>query len=195
MQPACKQQGCRCDMPSTLKAIFRLGFRSSRLQAGSTLIELMIAAAIFGIVFGVILNCYYQSGLMAEWSGYSLAAESLGMEQIEQARQASWDAISGSGGHNNLTKLNLLGGNLSTNNSTGTITLTGYMTNILDIPYATTNFVIATNFVTCQILNLYGDINQAQICMLRVDTVWPFSYTYNDRSTKQATYFTNTIVT
>jgi prepilin-type N-terminal cleavage/methylation domain-containing protein len=176
-------------MLSTRKAIFRLRFRSSRLRAGYTLIELVIATGIIAVVYGLILNCYIQSGLMAQWSGYSLAAQSLGISQIEQARQASWDAIGGSGGHNNLTNF-VKFGFLGISNNTANQTWTGYTTNILDIPYATTNYVIATNYVSSQILNLNNDANQAQICLFRVDTVWPFNY----RSTN-ATYFTNTIMT
>ncbi len=191
MQPACKHPGCRCDMPSTLKAILRLRFRSRSLQAGYSLIELVLAVAVFGLVCGLMLNCYIQAGVNAEWSGYSLAAESLGMDQVEQARQAKWDSISGSGSCNYLLALNLLGKNLSTNLGAGTITLTGYTTNILDIPYATsTNYVIATNYVSTQIFNLNNNPNNAQICMLQVQTVWPFNY----RSTN-VTYFTNTIAT
>ena len=182
-----KHLGCRRDQQPTVKTILCLRVRSGRRQAGYTFIEMVIATAIIAIVYGGIIQCYIQSGKNAQWSGYSLAAQSLAMEQIEQARAATWDIYGGSAATNQLINLvNLSGRNYNSTNQT----FTGYSTNLLDVPYATTNYVVATNFVTTQIINLYGDASlQIQICLIRVDTVWPFNYRGN------TLYFTNTIIT
>ena len=147
-----------------------------------------MSAAIIALVFGAIINCYIQSGMKAEWSGYSLAAQSLATEQIEQARAAIWDLAGGTNatGYNEVTQLNLF----SRSYDPGTQTWSGYTTNILDVPYANTNFVMATNYVSIQVINIDNStIPPIQVQMVRVDTVWPFFY----RSTNL--YFTNTAAT
>ena len=73
MGPTGKHLGCRRDQRPTLKAIPCLRFRSSRLQAGYSLIEVVMATAVIGMVYGMIIQGYMQAGLRAQWSGYSLA--------------------------------------------------------------------------------------------------------------------------
>lgn len=183
-----KRLSCRRGQPPTLKAISFLRFRSSRLQAGYSLIEVVIAAAIIVLVYGTIINCYIQSGLRAQWTGYSLAAQSLALQQIEQARSAMWDPSLGSGAINQITQLNL---SMRTFTSTSTSqTWSGYTTGILDVPYATTNFITVTNYVQIQLINLNNDINPPiPVHIVRVDTVWPFYYR------RGTNYFTNTSAT
>lgn len=186
VQPRGKQLRCRRDQQLVRKAIISVRFRSSRSLAGYSLIEVVMAAGIIALVYGMILNCYIQSGLRAQWAGYSLAAESLAVQQIEQARTAKWDPNAGSASVNNITNLLLLSRSYNTN----TLTLTGYSTNLLDVPYASTNFTIATNFVTVRLVNLNdGTTNPPQAYMIRVDTVWPFTYQ------RKVSLFTNTIAT
>ena len=56
-----------------------------------TLIEVMIAFLIFGMVSGGILYGYVQANRVAEWSSMSLGAQSYASQGIEQARAAKWD--------------------------------------------------------------------------------------------------------
>ena len=148
-----------------------------------TLGEVLIATAIVALVFGGIIVSYIQSGMRVQWSGYTLAAQSLANEVLEQARSASWDPTQ-TPPVNNLTNMNLL----SPSYNAATLTYSGYSTAILDVPYASTNYILATNYVTLQRINVNGSAN-VQLQFLRVDTVWPFSL----RQTNL--YFTNTVCT
>ena len=188
LRPTGKHLGCRRDQQPTLKAILFSRFRSRRLQAGNSLIEVVMSAVVIALVFGTIINCYIHSGMMAEWSGYSLAAQSLANQQIEQARAAIWDLAGGTNGsgYNEVTQLNLF----SRSYDPATQTWSGYTTNILDIPYGNTNYVMATNYVSIQVINLNNStIPPVQVQMVRVDTVWPFFLLTNNL------YFTNTAAT
>lgn len=148
---------------------------------GFTLPEVIISLAIVVLLFSSVLTAYIQSSRQAEWSGYALAAQSLATQTVEQACSAVWDY---SINKNELTNLVLLGATYDA----ATKTRTGYMTNVLDLPQSGTNVVMATNFVTVKMLPLSGFTN-AQLQMVRVDTVWPFP-TFHGRR-----FFTNTTVT
>ena len=126
-----------------------LGKRGAR---GFTLIEVVIAAAIVGVVFGGVINCYIQSGVRIEWTGYSLAAQSLAAEVVEQTRSASWDPAQ-SIPLNNLTNMNLIAASYNTS----TRTYTGYSVGILDVPYSGTNSIWATNFISVQMIYVNND--------------------------------------
>jgi prepilin-type N-terminal cleavage/methylation domain-containing protein len=71
------------------------GFKPKYTKAGAlrgfTLVEVVIALGIVTLLFSGILTAYIQSGRQAEWAGYSLAAQAIGVQQIEQARSAVWD--------------------------------------------------------------------------------------------------------
>src|SRR5205085_5290521 len=56
-----------------------------------TLTEVLVAIAIIGLVFTSILTSYVSATDRSEWSGYSLAAQSLAVQGMEQARCAKWD--------------------------------------------------------------------------------------------------------
>ncbi len=150
---------------------------------GFTLVEVMVSLAIVTLLFGGILSAYIQASRKAEWAGYSLAAQAIGIHQIEQARSAVWDY---SINKNELTNLDLL----SWHYNTGTKTGTGYTTSILDLPISGTNSVIATNYVTVKMLSLSGSPN-AQVQMVTVDTVWPFPTLHGNRlfTNRTASYF------
>jgi len=171
--------------PSKRTRFWRLPARV-REAAAFTLIEVVIATAIVVLVFGGIINCYIQSGQRVEWTGYSLAAQSMAMQVIEQAKSASWIPTQPSP-LNQLMQLNLMGTNTTTTSSN--MTFTGYSTGILDLPYATTNYVMATNYVTVQLITGVGGNSQVQIQFVEVQTVWPF-YLH-----KQNLFFTNTVAT
>lgn len=173
----------RRDQRITGKAILFTRFRSVSSLAGYSLVEVVIATAIIALVYGIIITGYIQCGLRAQWSGYSLAAQSLANEQVEQARSAIWDPFLAK---NEITNLNLSSLTYTSTNKTWS----GYVTAILDVPYAGTNFTIATNFVYVQLINLNNSSNPpVQVQMVRVDTVWPFHYRARDL------YFTNTSAT
>jgi hypothetical protein len=160
------------------------GPHNRRRKTGAfTLVEVVIAAAIVAMVFGGIITAYNQSGSRLEWTGYSLAAEALGIQTLEQARAAVWDPAQ-TPPVNQLSSLRLFG----TNYNSGSQTWSGYMTNILDVPYSSTNYIMATNYVSIQTVGVGGSTN-IQIQVIRVDTVWPFSIRNKNLR------FTNTIST
>ena len=153
--------------------------RETVALAGFTLAEVVMSVGIIAVVFGTILSAYIQSSRQAEWSGYSLAAQSFGIEQIEQARSGVWDM---SIAKNELTNLNLRGWSYNAGTGVGT----GYTTNILDLPISGTNVTPVTNFVTVKMLSLSGMTN-VQVMMVLVNTVWPYR-TYRGKTR----LFTNT---
>ena len=188
MQPTGKYLCCQRNQQLARQAIPPPRFRADRFSAGYSLIEVVIAAGIVAVVYGLILNCYIQSGLRAQWSGYSLAAQSLAIQQIEQARAAAWDPATG---NNQITNLTLFGRSYNSSSQTWS----GYATNILDVPYSSTNVVRATNYVTIQLINCNNTNNPlVQLYMISVDTVWPFYYrSFNKGSGTY--YFSNVVST
>src|SRR2546421_10411900 len=62
-----------------------------RKSLGFTLIEVVIALAIAGIALAGVLYGYVMTTNQGEWSSYSLAAHSVAMQGVEQARSAKWD--------------------------------------------------------------------------------------------------------
>jgi prepilin-type N-terminal cleavage/methylation domain-containing protein len=150
---------------------------------GFTLVEVVVALAIITLVFSGILTAYVQSSRSAEWAGYSLAAQAIGIQQIEQARSGVWDY---SINKNELTNLNLVSWSYNATTRVGK----GYTTSVLDLPVSGTNFVVVTNFVTVKTLNLTGFTN-VQVQMVSVDTVWPFLSRSGSRlfTNRTASYF------
>src|SRR5262249_6001478 len=61
-----------------------------RSVAAFTLAEVVVCLAIVALLFGGIITGYMQGAYRAEWAGYNLAAQSLAMQQIEQAKSAKW---------------------------------------------------------------------------------------------------------
>jgi type II secretory pathway pseudopilin PulG len=64
---------------------------SGHLRDAFSLIEVMIAFLIFGLVTSGILYGYVQANRIAEWSSMSLGAQSYASQGIEQAIAAKWD--------------------------------------------------------------------------------------------------------
>jgi type II secretory pathway pseudopilin PulG len=150
---------------------------------GFTIVEVVMAVGILAVVFGGILTAYMQSGLRLEWTGYSLAAQSLAIQTIEQARAGVWDPAQ-TPPVNQIAQLNLL----STNYNSSTKTWTGYSVGILDVPYKSTNYITATNYVSVQMIYV-GGVTNVQAQVIRVDTSWPFTIRALNL------YFTNTVCT
>ena len=183
-QPGVKHSDCPCNLQPTHKTILPLRFRCPRLSAGYSLAEVVVAVAIIALVYGVILNCYIQSGLRAQWAGYSLAAQSLATEQIEQVRSGVWDPSWGASSKDEMTNVGRYWPSWTLTTTSSNFTWSGYNTNYLDVPYYGTNWTIATNFVSVTFIP-FSDNTSIYIQMIRVDTVWPF---YR----KGTNYFTNT---
>jgi Tfp pilus assembly protein PilV len=148
-------------------------------RRGFTMAEVAIAMGIVTMIFTGIILAYTQASYRAEWSGYSLAAESLAMKQIEQARSARWDPANVQQ-QNEIYQLNLLGSNYSAG------VLTGYSWTNLDLPTTGTNVARATNYVTVKPV---ASSAPGSNIMVRVDTVWKFRW----RNTTKL--YTNTICT
>ena len=66
---------------------------STGRTTGFTLAEVVVALSIAGLSFAVVISGYVTSADQAEWSGYSLAAQSLALQASEQARAARWDPM------------------------------------------------------------------------------------------------------
>jgi Tfp pilus assembly protein PilV len=143
------------------------GCASAKGCRGATLVEVVISLAILLLSFSGIIGGYIHSCYRAEWSGYSLSAQALGEQQLEQARCATWD-IRSLPVRNDLT-------NISTISAAR-----------LDLPISGTNAVWATNYVTVSTVAITNTIN-ASVYLVRVDTVWPFTWK------GQIRYFTNTL--
>jgi Tfp pilus assembly protein PilV len=56
-----------------------------------TLIEQLFAILIAGLTVGAVVAGFWQSVSNSEWSGYSLAAQNLALQSLEQTRAAKWD--------------------------------------------------------------------------------------------------------
>ena len=133
-----------------------------------TLAEVVISLAIAALLFGGIITAYTVTTRRAEWTGYSLAAQSLAVQQLEQARSAVWDP---GDDKNEITNLNLLSWTYNNSTKVGK----GYSWANLDLPVSGTNFVRATNFVTITMLTNVTGAPGVNLQMVRVDTVWPYT--------------------
>jgi prepilin-type N-terminal cleavage/methylation domain-containing protein len=132
-----------------------------------TLMEVVVALAVATMVFAGIVLGYVQSTRRAEWSGYSLAAQALALQQLEAARSAKWDPTD--------------------TPAVDEIDALPRMTvSTLDLPVSGTNTVLATNYVTVSTITLSTN-PMATIHMVRVSTVWPF------RRGAEVALFTNTL--
>jgi prepilin-type N-terminal cleavage/methylation domain-containing protein len=58
---------------------------------GFTIVEVLVATAIIGIVFSTVISAYTMSNDRTEWNSYSLAAQSIAQQGVEQLRAAKWD--------------------------------------------------------------------------------------------------------
>ena len=127
---------------------------------------MLVAIVIIGLVFTTILTSYVSATDRSEWSGYSLAAQSLAIQGMEQARCAKWDPQA-------WPVVDELG---ETNFAT---------VEQLDIT-ASKQTIFATNYIS--IANIPGAIPMRQI---RTDCVW----TLASRRPATRGPFTNTAVT
>ena len=120
-------------------------------NSGFTLVEVILSIAIIGIVMSGVIAGFIQSSRTAEWSAYSLAAQSLAIQRLEQARAAKWDPMGA-------PSVDLL---VQSNFPT--------LTEILDIPVSGTNVTYATTTTT--ITNISTD---PPLKLISVECVWKF---------------------
>jgi type II secretory pathway pseudopilin PulG len=125
--------------------------RRKRRWCATTLVEVVIAMALTGVVTGGVLSGYVMSSRRAEWSSYSLAAHSLAMQRVEQARAAKCTPLLGMG--------------------IDEVQATNFpaMASILDIPVVGTNYAWATTYTTVTIVSA-----DPLVKMIRADCVWRF---------------------
>jgi hypothetical protein len=131
-----------------------------------TLTEVVISIAVATLVFSGVIYGYVMTADQAEWSSYSLAAQSLAMQGVEQVRAAKWDpkhwpAIDELG-VTNFTQIEEL-----------------------DVPVSGQP-IWATNYISVTQIS-----DNPQLRQLRTDCVWVLG----NRGTKTRGPFTNTAVT
>ena len=133
--------------------------------SGFTLVEVVVSVAIATLMFSGIIYGYALVTDRAEWSAYSLAAQSLAMQGVEQARGAKWDPKA-------WPAVDELG-------------VTNYTTTeTLDVPVSGLP-VYATNFTSVTTVSIDPPIRQ-----LRTDCVWRLASGKRSRGP-----FTNSVVT
>lgn len=163
--------------------------KPSRREGGFvlTLWEVLISIVIVAMVFGTIVNGYIVGAKRTQWTGYSLAAQSLAVQTLEQTRSAVWDIYLQKV---EITNMTLINKTLTIAN--GNWTMTGYTTNVMDIPWKGMNFATATNYITVQTVFENGLTNPwVQLETVQVDTVWSFTG-WGNFSTQ---CYTNTVCT
>ncbi|MBU6399185.1 MAG: hypothetical protein KGS61_02615 [Verrucomicrobia bacterium] len=134
------------------KPMVPTGHRVARVaERGFTLAEVVIALALATLTVGGIVYGYIQAAERAEWSAYSLAAQSLAMQKIEQTRACKWDPM----GYPPTDQL------VSSNFPAEV--------EVMDIPLSGTNLVYATNTTTITAVS----VNPA-LRMIEVECTWAF---------------------
>lgn len=120
-------------------------------EAAFTFPEMLMTLAITLITMGGTVSGFLQSANQAEWSAYSLAAQSQAMRGIEQARAAKWDPR----GYPAVDEV------VSTNFPV--------FVDVLDVPMPGGNITYATNRVTITQIS-----TNPRLKMIRVDCTWKF---------------------
>ncbi len=126
--------------------------RCPRQTRGVTLVEVLLASVLAGLTMSGILFGYAMAARRAEWSAYSLAAQSLAMMRIEQTRACKWDP-------NGWPPVDLVLGSSFPQK-----------VEVLDIPVSGTNRVYATNTTTITQISTTPPLK-----MIRVDCSWRFA--------------------
>jgi hypothetical protein len=157
----------------------RTVLKNSR-KGGFSLAEVVMAVFVSMLLFGGMINAYINVTRNAQWAGFSLAAQALATQTLEQARSGVWDPTIPK---NEVS--NMVAGLNSYSYSSGVAT--GYSWTNLDIPVNGGNYVRATNFVTLS--SVPGLPSGVSMQMIQINTVWPFT-----RGTTTILY-TNTVVT
>lgn len=123
----------------------------SKADQAFTLAEVVIASGLAALSAGGIIYGYVMSARRAEWSAYRLAANSMAVGRLEQARAAKWDPL----GYPPVDELQ----------SSNFPVAAG----VLDIPISRTNVVFATNVTTISVVSTNPPLK-----MIQVDCSWRF---------------------
>jgi len=123
-----------------------------------------MAVGILAACLGGIITGYVISSKRVEWSAYSLAAQSLALQRLEQTRACKWD----------LGAYPIVDGELQASNFPQQVV-------VLDIPMNSSNAIFATNIT--DVIDI--QTNYPPIKLVRVRCLWPF---HNGKT------YTNTIV-
>jgi hypothetical protein len=150
--------------------------------------DMLISLVIVALVFGILIKGYVVGAERAEWTNFSLAGQDIGIQAIEKARSAVWDIAMQK---NEVLTMTQAVGVVSFSYASATSTLTMVTTNLMNIPWKGTNYLLASNYITAQILYENNASSPAvQMQFVRVDTVWPF-YGWGHA----VKYYTNTACT
>ncbi len=148
-----------------MKIFSRRALCSPQREKGFTLVEVIVSLAIATLLFSGVIYGYAMVTDRAEWSAYSLAAQSLAMQGMEQARAAKWDPKAWP--------------------SVDDLGVTNYIQiDTLDVPVSG-NPVYATNYISISVVSVDPPVRQ-----LRADCVWRLASGRRSRGP-----FTNTAVT
>jgi len=130
----------------------KLSLHNNARKVGAfTLAEVAVSVALTVFMVSGIVYGYVQSTRRAEWSAYSLAAQSLAMQRLEQTRAAKWDRL-------DFPPVDQV-----------VVSNFPVAVDILDVPISKTNIVYATNFTTITTVSADPPLK-----MIQVDCVWPF---------------------
>jgi prepilin-type N-terminal cleavage/methylation domain-containing protein len=118
-------------------------------RSGITLVEVVVAMAIGGLIMTAVTTGFIQCMRQAEWTSHCLAANSLAVQRLEQARAATWDR--------GASIDQVVSANFPAD------------VEVLDIPISKTNIIYATNYTTILTIS-----SNPPLKMIRVDCVWGF---------------------
>jgi hypothetical protein len=131
--------------------IVRLKRRWKGAILAITLMEVVFAMAVGGLLMAGVASGFIQCMRQAEWSSYSLAANSLALQKLEQTRAAAWDRLAAPPNDQ------VVSSNFPPD------------VQVLDVPISKTNIVYATNFTSIQSISTNPPLK-----LVRVDCVWSF---------------------
>lgn len=118
---------------------------------GFTLVEAVVAMAVALISVGALVSGFIQSSHEAEFSSYSLAAQSQAVRGLEQTRAAKWDPL----GFPQVDQV--VGANFPPR------------VDVLDVPMRGDNITYVTNFTTITVVS-----TDPPLKLIHVDSVWRF---------------------
>jgi type II secretory pathway pseudopilin PulG len=116
-----------------------------------TLVEVILSLGIAVLMVGGLVTGYMQAVKVAEWSAYSLAANALALQGLEQTRAAKWDPRAYPASDQ------LVSANFPDR------------VEVLDIPISKTNLVYATNRTTIRMA-----CTNPPLRFIQVDCTWTF---------------------
>jgi hypothetical protein len=139
---------------------------SRKRTLGFTLAEVITSIGLAALTFTGVIYGYAVTSDQAQWSASSLAAHSLAVQGVEQARAAKWDPQA-------WPPID----ELRTTNYSQVFPL--------DVPVAKGNIMYATNYISISTVSTVPPVRQ-----LRADCVWRML-----NGTRTRGLFTNTVVT